>query len=688
MLGLGQYSSLGVGLAVTLIDNFSGNANRINQSMNQMANNAQASQRAAAKAMQQSGAIMMGTSAMMAIPMAKAVDVASKFEYVMSGVKAATEATGNEFKALEKKAIDLGNASIFSAKEVADAMYELSTAGYNAKETYEAINGIVSLGATADVPLEQAALLAANIRNAFQIPAAQTDRIADLLSMASIKSSAKLPEMAEGMKYVSARASMLKVPLEETIALIATLNSMGLHGSTAGTAADNLLRTMATAMSDFKTKKQSAVLDMIGLGKSDIVDAQGNLIALDKMIEKVFSKIKNYSPMDQSAIISALINERGARAQILAAISGKKGEGISFADLSNILKYGADGAASNIAKTRQDNLYGDIEKLKSAWESFMIAMGKAIGTVVRLAVALTKVLDIMVKLVSTPIGKFLAVMLAGWVAVNFAIGAYRFTMGSLVLLTNSGIIANSRWATSAVAGYGAATTAARTYGVTMATVNRLGLGSMMAGMAGVGWNAGAGRFVGAGGRFMGMAAVASRFGILGQILLMVIGLFQGLATAIMGIISAIGAGITGILTLLGPIGWVIAALGVVAGGLYMWGKHKEEKEKRENDPAWKYKTRVQNYKLNPDNQYTYDPKTGRSRRKTEAEIAADIQGIANDSYGTNLTKHKIVSPLTGKEVEVNSGQTIIINVDGQRTVEKQIEKDISEITLNTNAYKH
>jgi hypothetical protein len=191
MLGLGQYSSLGVGLAVTLIDNFSGNANRINQSMNQMANNAQASQRAAAKAMQQSGAIMMGTSAMLAIPMAKAVDVASKFEYVMSGVKAATEATGTEFKALEKKAIDLGNSSIFSAKEVADAMYELSTAGYGAKETYEAIHGIVSLGATADVPLEQAALLAANIRNAFQIPASQTDRIADLLSMASIKSSAQ-----------------------------------------------------------------------------------------------------------------------------------------------------------------------------------------------------------------------------------------------------------------------------------------------------------------------------------------------------------------------------------------------------------------------------------------------------------------------------------------------------------------
>lgn len=683
MFGLGSYSTLGIGLAVTLVDNFTNNANRVNQSMNGMANNAQSAQRRMAQNMQTTGAYMMGLSGAMAVPFVKAIDYASKFQYVMSGVKAATQATTSEFAALEKKAIDLGNSSIFSAKDVADAMYELSTAGYKAADVYKAINGIVALGATADVPLNQAALLAANIRNAFQIPAEQTDRIADLLSLASIKSSAKLPEMAEGMKYVSARASMLKVPLEETIALIATLNSMGLHGSTAGTAADNLLRTMATAMSEFRTKKQSSVMSMIGLAPKDMLDAQGNLIALDKLVEVVFSKIKKYTPQQQSAIVSALINERGARAQILAAISGKKGEGISFGELTQMLKYGAAGSAEKTAGIRQDNLYGDLERVKSTWESVLISIGKALSGPLRPALQLlNQILTAVTAIVSTKIGGWLMTMLAAYAAVNFAVGAYKFTMGGIALLSMQGVIANQAWATSAVTGYGAATVAARTYGVTMATINRFGMGSMFAGMAGVGWNAGAGRFVGAGGRFMGMAAVAGNLGLFGRMLLMATGALQVLITAITAVFTAISGAIAGIIAFLGPLGIAIAAIAVIAGGLYLANKGKNDWK---NTPQGVYNHNVSDYKMKggaykTDSNYHYVP-------KTREEIKADLQEQAKNAYGQGIYQNT-VNPLDGKPMKSNAAQTIIVNIDGKRTLEKQIEKDVDNILINTGASNH
>jgi len=686
MFGLGSYSSLGIGLAVTLVDNFTNNSNRINQSMTGMANNARAAQRKMAQNMQSTGMYMMGLSGAMAVPFVKAIDYASKFQYVMSGVKAATQATTAQFSALEKKAIDLGNSSIFSAKDVADAMYELATAGYEAKDVYKAINGIVALGATADVPLNQAALLAANIRNAFQIPAEQTDRIADLLSLAAIKSSANLPQMAEGMKYVSARAAMLKVPLEETIALIATLNSMGLHGSTAGTAADNLLRTMATAMSEFRTKKQGAVMTMIGLSPKDMLDAQGNLIALDKLVEVVFSKIRKYTPQQQSAIVSALINERGARAQILAAIAGKKGEGVSFGELTQMLKYGAAGSAEKTAAIRQDNLYGDLERVKSTWESVLIAIGKALSGPLRPALQmLNSILTVITAIVSTKIGGWLMTALAVYAAINFAIGAYKFTVGGIRLLTMQGVIANGAWAASAVTGYGAATAAARTYGVTMAMVNRVGTGSILASMAGVGWNANTGRFVGQGGRFLSMAAVAGNLGIFGRMLLLASGALATLMTAITGVFTAISGAIAGILAFLGPLGIAMGAIALIAGGLYLANKGRNDWK---NTPQGVYSHNISDYKMQGG---AYKPGDASSHYlpylKTKEEIRADLKAEAEKAYGKGIFE-KGTNPLDGKSMKSTGAQTIIVNIDGKRTLEQQIEKDVNNILINTGASNH
>lgn len=487
MIGLGQSSSLGIGLAVTLIDNFSNSARRVSGAMLNMTQARRRviqSQNAAASAMSAAGTTMLESLRPVAASFIGAITQASEFQYVMSGVKVATEATDAEFKALNKTVLDLGNDSIFSAKQVADAAYELATAGYTAKQTENALAGIVALGAAADVPLEKAALLAANIRNAFQIPASETMRIADILSTAAIKSSAKLPEIASGIKYVAARAAYLNVPLEETISLLATLNSMGLHGSTAGTAADNLLRTISTAMSDFATKKQSKIMDLIGLTPQDMVDAKGELIELPKLIDKIFSKLRGYSRTQQSAVISGLINERGARAALLSAISGSKGEGLSLAELTRILKEESIGSADKVAKERQNNLYGDIERAKSAWETMMITIGESSSTVVRpLVQAFTKLLEVTTDILTSPLGKWIIGVGTAWLVAKLAAAAFMLVASNIVLMSNMGIIRHQAWATSAVAAYGRAAVAARTYAAQQALA--LGAGSRRAGPVGL-----------------------------------------------------------------------------------------------------------------------------------------------------------------------------------------------------------
>src|SRR5690625_6882337 len=62
------------------------------------------------------GAVATGAGLAVAAGLGKSVKTAANFEQAMSNVKAISGATGDDFNSLRDKAIEMGNASMFSAK--------------------------------------------------------------------------------------------------------------------------------------------------------------------------------------------------------------------------------------------------------------------------------------------------------------------------------------------------------------------------------------------------------------------------------------------------------------------------------------------------------------------------------------------------------------------------------------------
>src|SRR5699024_6332245 len=71
------------------------------------------------------GAGFVGISATIAAGLGFSVKTAADFESAMSQVKAITGATGDDFNSLRDKAIEMGNATMFSSSEAAEAMSNL-----------------------------------------------------------------------------------------------------------------------------------------------------------------------------------------------------------------------------------------------------------------------------------------------------------------------------------------------------------------------------------------------------------------------------------------------------------------------------------------------------------------------------------------------------------------------------------
>ena len=640
--------AIGVGLAVTLYDMFSGPAGRVTRAMGSLT----AAQRNAAVANQRIGGGMMLAAAATLVPMSRAINLAADFEYTMTGVKAITKATSAEFKELSKQAINLGKSSIFNAKEIADAQLLLAKTGFEAKDVYASMQGIVNMAAASDTPIDKVADFIGKIRNSFQIPAKEADRIGDIMTVATLKSSANLESLIQGFKYAGQRAAQLGIPLEEVTAMLAVLNSSGLTGSVAGVSIDNMLRNLSKAVTDFRTKRQTQALTAMGLAPSDIMDAQGNLKSLVDVVDVMFARMKGMNSLEQTAMMSALFGERGARGIVSAQQAGKL-EGISFRQMTDMLKYQSAGEAKRIANERLDNLYGDLERAKEALTSMAIAIGLALSPLVRiLSKAIVMFVDLVTALVSTNFGKYLLIAVTAFVTVIGLVGTYRFIVGSLSLVMGRNITAHSSFFTLSMRGWTLMTLSAARYATLLRGLNTMGLLSSM------------GLALNSAGRLMGPIG-GGRYGFVGRGGIQAAARAANLmALATSGVLGPLRALAVGFIGLLGPIGGLLAFLGAIAAvgyGVYKVFKgisDQKEKDRIAQTPQGRYLAAAAAIQ----NQRVYDYVSGTFRTPTAEQINAQKDKAWREAFGA-VGQREWVNPINKETVKIPEGK-ILINVEG------------------------
>lgn len=333
--------------------------------------------------------------------------VASDFDSAMSGVKAISGATGEEFDALRAKAIELGGSTAFSANEVAVAMTEMAKAGWDSQQILDGMSGVLDAAAASGENLGTVSTIVADAITGFGMAASESTKVADLLTQAANSGTIGINDLGESFKYVAPVAGAMGYNIEDVTTALAAMSKAGIKGSQAGTA----LRTMLTNMAN-PTDNMAAAMDILGVS---LYDTEGNMYSLNELLSQMRTgfdelslsneefaegiadlnnqlKTGNINQSQYNSLAYDLMNrtmsaEEALWAQNAAMLAGKEGmSGLlsimtmteeEYQNLSNEM-YNSAGIAEETAAVMRDNLAADVEELGGSLESLAITLAEHI----------------------------------------------------------------------------------------------------------------------------------------------------------------------------------------------------------------------------------------------------------------------------------------------------------------------
>lgn len=354
----------------------------------------------------------------MALAVKNTVKTFAKFEQSLANVRSVAQATPAEFAELERAALEAGETTRFTASQAADAMYYLASAGFDAKQSVAALNGVLLLAGSTQSDLAMTSETVAAAISQFNLEASDAERVANVFTAAITNSQATMEKLAVSMRYAGPVASAMGKSIEETAGVLQILYNNGFEASQAGT-------TLRRVMADLSNQMSPAVQRLKEMGINfDEINPLTNSFA--DIIDVLSNRV------DIGAEGMRIFGQRAGPGMIKLVQAGRE----------EIEKYteavtGTNAAAEAYA-IQNDTLQGSIDLLKSAVESMQIKFTK------ELAPGLRDVVDILTQVVHVisnapkPVKVFIGIVAAG---IPIVIGlATAFKLLSSVLTKSTGII--------------------------------------------------------------------------------------------------------------------------------------------------------------------------------------------------------------------------------------------------------
>ncbi|MCM0648629.1 phage tail tape measure protein [Clostridium swellfunianum] len=297
---------------------------------------------------------------------AAATKVFVDFESQMSRVKAISGAAGADFKKLNDEAKRLGASTAFSAKEAAEGMENLASAGFSVNEIMDAMPGMLDLAASGGTDLAVAADIAASTLRGFGLEANQAAHVSDVLAKAAADTNAGIEDTGDAMKYVAPVARAMGLSLEEVTAAIGEMSNAGIKGSQAGTA-------LRASLSRLANPSDEAAKLMKKLG-FDAYDSSGKMLPLKDIIAKLQKSMSKLTEEQKQQAIATIFGQEAMSGMLTLIQAGPK----ELEKLTTSFKN-SDGAAKKMADTMKNNLKGQWDNFTGAIEGAAIAVGERLA---------------------------------------------------------------------------------------------------------------------------------------------------------------------------------------------------------------------------------------------------------------------------------------------------------------------
>ena len=339
------------------------------------------------------GALTAGVTAPVMALGASVVKTQMNFQDAMAKVQALSGASGAELKKLEDTAKQMGESTVFSASECADALGYMALAGWDANQSAAGLPGVLNLAAASGMELAQASDLVTDYLTAFGLEADQAGRMADVLSYAQANSNTTTQMLGDAFKNCAVNAHNAGMTLEETTAILGKLADSGLKGSEAGTALNAVIRDMTSKMKDGNIQ--------IGNTKVAVQDANGNFRKMTDIVRDVSKATEGMGDAEKTAALQSTFTADSIKAMGIMCNTGAD----SIEDFTKELEN-SNGSAKKTADTMNNTLSGSIKELGSAWEALQLSLSDTTGVLTGLIKGLTKVVRF-IKNLPGPVKQFI-----------------------------------------------------------------------------------------------------------------------------------------------------------------------------------------------------------------------------------------------------------------------------------------
>lgn len=287
---------------------------------------------------------------------ASAVNVAGDFEKSMNQLRVVSGATGSQFDAMRKQALELGRTTQYTASQAGEAQNFLAMAGLRSNDILGAMPGTLQLAAAAQMDLGRSADIVTNILTGYGMEVDQLGRVNDVLVKAFTSANTDLSDLGVAFKYAGTVAKASGVEFEESAAALALMGNAGIQGSMAGTSLRGAISRMLSP-----TKAVQKAMKRAGI---QFKDTHGRLLPLADIIEQLEPHAED------AGLMMDLFGQRAGPA--MAGLVSQGGTAVRklTQELSN-----SEGAAKRAADVQMEGWEGAKRAMWSAFEGLQIAFG-------------------------------------------------------------------------------------------------------------------------------------------------------------------------------------------------------------------------------------------------------------------------------------------------------------------------
>lgn len=327
-----------------------------------------------------------------------AIKTTMDFDKQMSRVMAVTGATGDEFDTMRSLALKMGKTTSKTATEAAQAIEYMGLAGWGTGDIMQGLEPILRASEAGAMDLGLTSDLVTDSMGALGIGTKDLTRYLDIAAKTSVNSNTSLQQFLEAMVTGGGMFESFNIPLEEAGALLGVMADKGIKGSEAGNSLIAVMNALTSGTGDAgKAMKELEV---------EVYDSEGEFRGMTTILNDINEKFADMT-VEQRNTYMQMIGGRTRFKDFKKLLQGAAG------NLKSLTKelYNADGSLSKMAKTMQDNLSGQVTRLKSAFEGMLIQIGDYLTPVIsKLATFVQKLADGFLNL-SSPAKGIILVML-------------------------------------------------------------------------------------------------------------------------------------------------------------------------------------------------------------------------------------------------------------------------------------